>query len=137
MCAFYIIILLSPAETSAAAERKRIFMSFLEKNILRLIACALAVWLTTLIIPGASFTSYGAVAAMAVLLWLINFSIRPVLKVLTIPIGCLTLGLSSLLIDVFCVWAADALISGITLGSFWGYALAALLASVATSLLSE
>lgn len=112
-------------------------MSFLEKNILRLIACALAVWLTTLIIPGASLTSYGAVAAMAVLLWLINFSIRPVLKVLTIPIGCLTLGLSSLLIDVFCVWAADELISGITLGSFWGYALAALLASIATSLLSE
>lgn len=137
MRSFYIIILLSPAETSAAAERKRIFMSFLEKNILRLIACALAVWLTALIIPGASFTSYGAVAAMAVLLWLINFSIRPVLKVLTIPIGCLTLGLSSLLIDVFCVWAADTLISGITLGSFWGCALAALLASVATSLLSE
>ena len=62
---------------------------------------------------------------------------RPILKILTIPIGCLTLGLSCLLIDVFCVWAADSLIAGISLGSFWGCALAALLVSLTSALLVE
>lgn len=111
-------------------------MTLFQKNILRLLAGALAIWLTAWILPDAEYTSYGAIAAMAILLWLINFSIRPILKLLTIPISCLTLGLSSLLIDVFCVWAADSLISGISFGSFWAYLLVSVLASLTNSLLS-
>lgn len=112
-------------------------MNLLEKNILRLLAGALAIWLTATILPGAEFTSYGAIAAMAILLWLINSSVRPILKLLTIPVSCLTLGLSSLLIDVFCVWAADALISGIAFDSFWAYLLVSVLSSVTSSLLLQ
>ncbi|PWL51111.1 MAG: hypothetical protein DBY36_05250 [Clostridiales bacterium] len=112
-------------------------MPFLAKNVLRLVACGVALWLTTLIVPGAGYTTFGALAATAVILWLINFTVRPILKILTIPIGCLTLGLSCLLIDVFCVWAADSLIAGISLGSFWGCALAALLVSLTSALLVE
>ncbi len=104
------------------------------KNILRLISCGLALWLTTLIFPS-STADFGAIAGAAVVLWLANFTLRPILKVLTIPIGCLTLGASGLLVNALMVWIAVSIIPGITFVGFWPYLVAAVLTSVTTGFL--
>lgn len=107
------------------------------KNLMRLISCGLALWLTTLIFPGSTFGTYYNLAAAAAVLWLANFLLRPILKVLTIPIGCLTLGLSGLLINALMVWLAVRLIPGIDFAGFWPYVVAAVLTSLTTSLLCK
>jgi putative membrane protein len=48
----------------------------------------------------------------ALLLGLINSTVRPVLKFLTFPLTLLTLGLSSLAINVFCLMFVSSQVSG-------------------------
>jgi putative membrane protein len=105
------------------------------KNVMRLVACGIALWLTTLIFRDSTFGTFYNLAAAAAVLWLANFLLRPILKILTIPIGCLTLGLSGLLINVLMVWLAVSLIPGINFVGFFPYLVAAILTSLTTSLL--
>ncbi|WP_310484470.1 phage holin family protein [Chamaesiphon sp. VAR_48_metabat_403] len=49
----------------------------------------------------------------ALLLGLINSTVRPVLKLLTFPLTILTLGLSSLAINVACLMFVDAYVPGL------------------------
>jgi putative membrane protein len=49
----------------------------------------------------------------ALLLGLINSTVRPVLKLLTFPLTILTLGLSSLAINVVCLMFVDAYVPGL------------------------
>jgi putative membrane protein len=105
------------------------------KNIMRLAACGIALWLTTVIFTSSTFGTFYNLAAAAVALWLANFLLRPILKFLTIPIGCLTLGLSGLLINALMVWLAVSLIPGVVFVGFLPYIVAAVLVSLTTSLL--
>ena len=75
-------------------------------------------------------------AAGAAILWLINLTVKPLLKLLCIPIGCLTLGLSNLLINIGAVWLAFKAVPGIHIDGFWTLAAAALLVSLSSSLLT-
>lgn len=68
-------------------------------------------------------------------LWLVNFTLRPILKILTLPIGCITLGLSGILINALMVYLSVKLIPGVEFVGFWPYFVAALLTSLTTSLL--
>ena len=58
--------------------------------------------------PGVSFTgSLKSLAIAGVLLGLVNFFVKPMLKIVTLPIRMLTLGLFSLVINMAMVWAID------------------------------
>jgi putative membrane protein len=105
------------------------------KNIMRLIACGLALWITTLIFKDSTFGTFYNLAAASVVLWLVNFTLRPILKILTLPIGCITLGLSGILINALMVYLSVKLIPGVEFVGFWPYFVAALLTSLTTSLL--
>jgi putative membrane protein len=76
----------------------------------------------------------GFVAALvaAVVLGLVNAVIGPVLRLLTKPISCLTLGLFSLVLNAFLFWLASALVPGFEVEG----AVAALVGSLAYGLLA-
>ncbi|MBR6739832.1 MAG: phage holin family protein [Clostridia bacterium] len=102
--------------------------------VIRYISCVAAIWLTTVIYPlCASFDSYGALAAAAAVLFLVNSTLRPILKLLTFPIGCFTLGLSGLLIDTLMVWLISQYLPGIRIEGFFVMLTCALLCSLANS----
>jgi putative membrane protein len=67
-------------------------------------------------------------AALAI--GLVNATLGLFLKLLTLPIGCLTLGISSLIINALMFWLATKLVSGFHVSGF----LPALLGSIAVSL---
>lgn len=107
------------------------------KSVIKLISCGLALWLATLIFPAhASYDSVPALLGAAVLLWLINLTVRPLLKLLTIPIGCLTLGLSFLFIDTLMVWIVSELIPGVEISGFFVMLAVSMLISLIGSVLS-
>lgn len=107
------------------------------KNALKIVACGLALWLTTLIFKEAVLESYAALVAAAVILWAVNLAVRPLLKVLMIPIGCLTLGLAYIVLNPLIVWGVTSFMPGIDLGGFWPSAVAAVFVAAATSLLTS
>src|SRR6266852_1356258 len=61
---------------------------------------------------------------------LINAVVRPILKVLTLPLTLLTLGLFLFVLNAFCLWLTSAIVPGFDVHGFWAAFLGALLISV-------
>lgn len=75
---------------------------------LALVANAVAVIVVATFLPNqVSFASYEAVAIFALVVGLLNALLRPIVRALTFPIGCLTLGLFSIVINGFMFWLAS------------------------------
>lgn len=83
-----------------------------------IIAGILGIWLATGI-PGVEFTGVPASLALAgFALGIINFAVKPILDILTLPLRILTLGIFSLFLNIAIVWVVDVLILGKIFDSF-------------------
>lgn len=68
-----------------------------------LLACALV--LVAHLYPGVKVTSFGSALVAALVLGLLNTSVRPILILLTLPVTLLTLGLFLFVINALMFWA--------------------------------
>lgn len=87
--------------------------------LIRLLLSAVAVILTSYILPGIHLESFIIAVIVAALLALLNTILRPILVVLTIPITIVTLGLFLLVINAVIILIADSLIPGFSVDNFW------------------
>ncbi len=74
-------------------------------------------------VPAISFNSWGTLVIASIVLTILQKVVRPVLKILFLPINIVTLGLFSWVINVFILWLATALVPGfhinnLVIGSF-------------------
>lgn len=72
----------------------------------------------------------------AVILGLINVSIKPIVKILTLPISILTLGLFALIINGFFFWFVASFVEGFSVDGFWAAILGAIYMSIVSWLTS-
>ena len=81
------------------------------KLIFQIIAGILGFWLAVKFVPGVELTgSLKTLVLVGTILGLINFFIKPILKLITLPLKILTFGLFSLVINILIVWVvADIL----------------------------
>ncbi len=101
--------------------------------LLRWLIGALALLLVAYFLPGIAVANFFPAAVVAALvLGLVNAFIRPIVKALTLPLTCLTLGLFSLVINAALFWAVAAFVDGFAVEG----AVAALLGSLAYSLVT-
>ncbi|MFZ5815737.1 MAG: phage holin family protein [Bacillota bacterium] len=87
------------------------------------------------ILPGFSVEGFEAAAVAVVILSLLNLTVRPILKLLSLPITCLTFGLFALVINALMMMLTSHLVVGFTVGGFWNAVLASIIYAVASSLL--
>ena len=88
--------------------------------IISLLVNGLLVYLAAEILPGVSVASYMEAILVALLLGFVNFFIRPILTILTLPITIITLGLFLLVINGAMVLLVDWLLSGFSVdGLIW------------------
>ena len=112
------------------------------KLILRILINAAAIWLTSMLLAGFNFSgSIGNLIVVAVIFGLVNALIRPIVKLLTLPINVVTLGLFTLVINalmlLLTVWLSDALsLSGGPFSSIWTAFVAAIIISIISTVLS-
>lgn len=78
------------------------------KLLIRWLIVAVALVVAVWIVPGidASGSGWFGVAVMAAVLGLVNAIIRPIIRLLTLPITAMTLGLFLLVINGFTLWLA-------------------------------
>ena len=76
------------------------------RAVVRIVVNAVALWVATLVVPGISVREAGDTAAQVVtylalglLFGLVNLLVRPVVKLLSLPLYVLTLGLFSLVVN--------------------------------------
>ncbi len=103
--------------------------------ILKLLLSALAVVVLANILPGVSVDSYLTAVIVALVLSLLNFLVKPILIILTLPITILTLGLFLLIINALIILLADTLVTGFSVSSIWWALLFSLLLSLLNSIL--
>jgi putative membrane protein len=105
------------------------------KLILRILLSALAVVLLSKILPGIGVDSYTTAILVAVVLSLLNFIVKPILVILTLPITIVTLGLFLLIVNAIIILLADNLIAGFEVDSIWWALIFSLLLSLLQSIL--
>lgn len=82
------------------------------------------------------YTSLSAVLLFAVALTVINAIIRPIVKLISLPITCLTFGIFSLVINVLMVMLAAKLISGVYIDGFFNAAILAIIIAICNTVIN-
>jgi putative membrane protein len=80
----------------------------------------LALLIAAAVIPAISYGgSIGTLLLAGLILGLVNFAVRPVVILLTLPAVILSFGLALLVISALMLWLTSRLVSGFAVGGFW------------------
>lgn len=90
------------------------------------------------IVPGFTVGSFWVALGAAIVLGLLNFFIRPILSLLTLPINLITFGLFSVVINAMMLSLTDFFMgASFTFSNFWVSLLVAILMSLINSIISQ
>ena len=112
-------------------------MSFLIRWLVTAIAVAAAVWL----VPGIELiggdSAWVGIAIFALILSLVNISVKPLMQILSLPVTVVTLGIFYLIVNTIMLYLAAWLANGLFGIGFWisGFG-SAFLASIVISIVS-
>ncbi len=130
-------------------------MSFIKKYLRFFLINLFALWLVAFLFTGVSFTGgWQTLALAALVLALLGTLIKPLIKVLFLPINLLTLGTFRWLINVITLWLATIIVPqfkiagflfegfsykgfimpSFYMATFWAFVLASLVISIVTTL---
>lgn len=87
--------------------------------ILKLLVNALAVLITSYLIPGVHIESPVWSIVIAAVLVLLNTIVRPIMIILTLPITLFTFGLFILVINAGVILLTSMIVPGFTVENFW------------------
>lgn len=105
--------------------------------LLRILINALAVFGAAYLLPGVHVKDFKTALIVAVVLGVLNFLVKPVLILFTIPITILTLGLFLLVINAIIVKICSSLVDGFQVDG-WLYAIIfSLIVSLFSSILEN
>jgi putative membrane protein len=114
--------------------------------LIRVVLNAVAVWVATLIVGGVDVTTdstgkkVATLVVVGAILGLVNATIKPVVKLLSLPLLILTLGLFALVINGLLFWLTSAISDAVGapfhVDGFWAGFWGALVVSVVSWLLS-
>jgi putative membrane protein len=107
----------------------------------------LLTWLTTalsllvvdLVVPGVDFATDNFVIPLlaAIAIGLVNSGIRPILKLLSLPLTFLSFGLFSLVVNGLCFWLASVLVPGFYVRGILGFILGPVVLSLVSTFLNR
>ncbi|HSR20473.1 MAG TPA: phage holin family protein [Anaerolineales bacterium] len=109
--------------------------------LLRWLINAVALYLAIRFVPGIGFAGgWLGLLWLALIFGLVNAFLRPVLQLLTCPLILLTLGLFTLVINMFMLkvteWVGNAFGLGLTIAGWWPLFLGSLVISIVSIMLS-
>ena len=109
--------------------------------LLRLLINAVALWVAVQLVPGISYTgNWLPFLGVALIFGIVNAFIRPIVKLFTLPIIFLTLGLFALVVNGLMLWLTGWLSTGLGLqfqvDGCWSAIFGALVVSIVSAVLS-
>ena len=115
--------------------------------VVRVVINGIAIWLATLVLPGLSIVgtgstlqTVGVIALVALVFGIVNAIVKPLVKLLSIPLYILTLGLFTLVVNALMLmltaWITEQTDWGLRIDNFGTAVLGALIVSVVSFVLS-
>ena len=86
--------------------------------LLNWVLSALALLIVTFIVPGFQVDGFGAAMWAALVIGFLNMTLGLLLKLITFPLGVLTLGLFFLVINAIMIYLASSLVKGFHVRNF-------------------
>lgn len=105
--------------------------------ILNLMISTVAVLVATYLLPDVKVESLAVAFVVAIVLGVLNTFVKPVLKVLTLPITVLTLGLFLLVLNTVLVMLVDYVVPGFEIGTVLSAFLFSVIVSFVGSFLNK
>ena len=94
------------------------------KLLIHWLILAIAVFVTPYIVSGITVNGILTAIIVAAILGFINMTIKPIIKILTLPLTIITLGLFSLVLNAIFFWLVATVVPGFHITSFvaafWG-----------------
>lgn len=107
------------------------------RMLLHWLITALAVWVTSRLVPGFDVSGASAALIAAVVIGLVNATIGLFLKIITFPLTIATLGLFWLVINALMLELASAFVPGFRIRGFFAAFLGAIVLSLINMLLKR
>ena len=103
--------------------------------LLRILLSSVGVMLSAYLLEGVYVKGFWSATLFSLLLSILNYTIKPLLIIFTIPLTVLTLGFFLLIINTLIIWVAAGLVGGLIIEGFFWALLFSLLMSVINTLL--
>jgi putative membrane protein len=103
--------------------------------IRNLLINTISIFAVSYILTGIEVGSFQTALIVAVVMAVLNVTLKPLLILITIPITIITFGLFLLVVNVLVLYAAEALIDGFHIAGFWWALAFSLLVSFVNSIL--
>jgi len=101
------------------------------------LATALSLLIVDLVVPGVNIANFPAAIIAAVVIGLVNGSVRPVLSTLSLPLNFLTFGAFSLVVNGLCFSLAAALVPGFSVHGILAFILGPVVLSFASTFINN
>lgn len=109
----------------------------MSKLFIKYISIIIAIYLLSLVIPTIYIGSISALLIMGLVLLVVNFILKPILLLITLPVSLLTLGLFSFIVNAWTIMVADHFVTGISMGGFLNSLLAAFVIVIVNHMLKD
>jgi putative membrane protein len=103
--------------------------------LVNLLINTISIFAVSYILSGIQIDSFVTALIVAVVLAVLNVTLKPLLILITIPLTVITFGLFLLVVNVLVLYAADALIGGFHIAGFWWALAFSILVSLVNSIL--
>ncbi len=104
--------------------------------LLKWLVTAISIFIVANVFDLIYIEDFGVLVLAALLLGMLNVFVRPVLLLLTLPINIISLGLFTLVVNAFLLYAVAGLVPGFEITSFLKALLAAILISLVTAMIN-
>ncbi len=105
--------------------------------LIKWIISAIGIFLVGNYLPGIHVPDYKIALAVALVLAILNVTLRPILKLISFPITLITLGLFALIVNGFVFWLVPFIVKGFVIDSFLWAVLGAIIVSIVTGVLDR
>ena len=105
--------------------------------LLTALATALSLLIVDLVVPGVNIANFPAAMIAALVIGLINGSVKPVLSALSLPLNFLSFGAFSLVVNGLCFWLAAVLVPGFAVSGIIGFLLGPVILTFANTFINN
>lgn len=107
------------------------------KLFVRFLGSVLAILAAAYFVPGVTVSNFFAALLIAIVLGVLNVTVKPLITLLTLPFTLLTLGLFTFVINGLILWLAAAFVPGFSVAGFIPAFLGALVIAVVNWILHK
>jgi putative membrane protein len=107
------------------------------KLLLRILITSILVMVISYLMKGVVVDEFSTALVVAIVLGLLNFFVKPVLVLLTLPVTVFTLGLFLLVINAIIILMCDHFVDGFDVNGFWTAFFFSIILSLSQSLVYQ